>query len=211
MSRRTLIAAALAALTSFGVALPGVAPLARASSCSNWTSQTTPPPTIRVFRTATGAVDAVDFKVYTKNVLSREWIGSWTAASLGSGALAVKHYAWYQVLHWRGGVNSAGECFDLRDDTADQVYDPSKTTWSSAVAAVDATWTMRVLKSGAIFPTYYNAGAMNEACGANANGWKAYQWGTQACGLVGKTAAEIMLVYYYPSVTVTDAPAPSPT
>ncbi len=211
MSRRTLVAAALAALTSLGVALPGVAPLARASSCSNWTSQTTAPPTIRVFRAATGAVETVDFKTYTKNVLSREWIGSWTAESLGSGALAVKHYAWYQILHWRGGVNSAGECFDLRDDTWDQVYDPSKTTWGSAAAAVDATWAMRVLKNGAIFPTYYNAGAVNEACGANANGWKAYQWGTQACGLAGRTAAEIMLVYYYPNVTVTDAPAASPT
>ena len=211
MSRRTLVAATLAVLISFGVALPGVAPLARASSCSNWTSEATPPPTVRVFRTATGAVDTVDFKAYTKNVLSREWIGSWTAESLGSGALAVKHYAWYQVLHWRGGVNSAGECFDLRDDTWDQVYDPSRPTWSSAATAVDATWAMRVLKNGAIFPTYYNAGAVNEACGANANGWKAYQWGTQACGVAGKTAAEIMLVYYYPNVTVTDAPAPSPT
>jgi hypothetical protein len=211
MSRRALYAVALAALSSLSVALPGLAPHAAASSCSNWTSQTTPPPTIRVFRTASGAVDTVDFKAYTKNVLSREWLGYWTAESLRSGALAVKHYAWYQVLHWRGGVNAAGECFDLRDDTMDQVYDPSKATWSSAAAAVDATWSTRVLKSGAIFPTYYNAGASGEACGANANGWKMYQWGTQQCGLDGKTAAEIVLTYYYPNVTVTDAPAASAT
>jgi len=76
---------------------------------------------------------------------------------------------------------------------------------------VDATWTTRVLKSGAIFPTYYNAGSAGEACGANANGWKLWQWGTQGCGLAGKTAAEMVLIYYYPGVTVTDAPGSSST
>ncbi|HEX9635083.1 MAG TPA: SpoIID/LytB domain-containing protein [Candidatus Limnocylindria bacterium] len=213
MYRRTIVAACLAALTTFGAALPwlGATPRAAASSCSGWTSETQPPPTIRVFRHASGAVDTVDFRTYAKNVLSREWIGSWTTESLRSGALAVKHYAWYQVLHWRGGVNGAGQCFDLRDDTIDQVYDPTKATWGSAAAAVDATWATRVLKNGAIFPTYYNAGAVNEACGANANGWRMYQWGTQGCGLAGRTAAEIALIYYYPGVTVTDAPAPSST
>jgi hypothetical protein len=213
MFRRTFAAACLAALTTFGAAMPwlGTTPRVAAASCSGWTSQTQPPTTIRVFRHVSGAVETVDFRTYTKNVLSREWIGSWTTESLRSGALAVKHYAWYQVLHWRGGVNGAGQCFDLRDDTIDQVYDPSKPTWSSASAAVDATWATRVLKNGAIFPTYYNAGAMNEACGANANGWRMNQWGTQGCGLAGRTAAEIVLIYYYPGVTVTDAPPPSAT
>ena len=200
-------------LIAFIGGLPAwVAPTA-AASCSSWTSETDPPPTIRVFRHVTGAVETVDFRAYTKNVLSREWIGSWTTESLRSGALAVKHDAWYQVLHWRGAVNTAGECFDLRDDTADQVYDPSKATWGSAAAAVDATWSTRVLRNGSIFPTYYNAGTSGEACGANATGWKVWQWGTQACGLAGKTAAEIMLIYYYPGVTVSGAPTanPSPT
>ena len=211
MPRRALVAAALAALFAIGGGLPGWVRPAAAASCSNWASQADPPPTIRVFRHVTGAVETVDFRAYAKNVLSREWIGSWTAESLRSGALAVKHYAWYQVLHWRGGVNIAGECFDLRDDTYDQVYDPSKATWSTAAAAVDATWTTRVLRNGAIFPTYYNAGAVNEPCGANANGWKMWQWGTQGCGLAGRTAAEIIAIYYYPGVSVTDAPPPTPT
>lgn len=211
MQRRALVAAVLAVLTVFAGGLPAwVAPTA-ASSCSSWTSETDPPPTIRVFRHVSGAVETVDFRTYAKNVLSREWIGSWTAASLQSGAVAVKSYAWYQVLHWRGGMNTVGTCFDLRDDTVDQVYDPSQPTWSSAAAAVDATWAMRVLKNGSIFPTYYNAGTPNEACGASANGWKLWQWGTQGCGLAGKTAAEIMLVYYFPGVTIAGAPAGSST
>ncbi len=210
MSRRALVAAVLAVLTALAGGLPGRVAPAAAASCSSWSSETDPPPAIRVFRHATGAVDAVDFRAYTANVLSREWIGSWTTESLRSGALAVKSYAWYQVLHWRGGVNADGACFDLRDDTYDQVYDPSKATWTSAAAAVDATWATRVLKSGAIFPTYYNAGTTNEACGANANGWKLWQWGTQGCGLAGMTAAEMMVVYYYPGVTVTDATGSGP-
>jgi hypothetical protein len=182
-----------------------------AASCSGWTSSVTPPPTIRVFRHATGAVETVGFKAYAKNVLSREWIGSWTAESLRAGALAVKHYAWYQVLHWRGGTNAGGECFDIRDDTVDQVYDPSRPTWTTAAAAVDATWSTRVLKNGKIFPTYYNAGGPGEPCGANANGWRMYQWGTQACGLAGRSAAQIVLTYYYPGVTVSGGADPSPT
>jgi len=211
MPRRALVAAGLAVLTSLAGGLPAwIAPTA-AASCSSWTSETDAPTTIRVFRHLTGAVDTVDFQTYTKNVLSREWIGSWTTESLRSGALAVKLYAWYQVLHWRGGLNTVGACFDLRDDTNDQVYDPSKPTWSTAALAVDATWATRVLKNGSIFPTYYNAGTASEACGANANGWKLWQWGTQGCGLAGKTAAEIMLTYYYPGVTVTDAPVASGT
>jgi hypothetical protein len=211
MSRRLRAVAAFTALLTMVTALLGLPSQAAAASCSGWTSSATPPPTIRVFRHASGAVHTVSFKAYAKNVLSREWIASWTTESLRSGALAVKHYAWYQVLHWRGGKNAAGECFDIRDDTVDQVYDPSKPTYTTAAAAVDATWATRVLKSGSIFPTYYNAGASGERCGVNANGWKMYQWGSQACGLAGKTAAQIMLIYYYPNVTVADAPAPSAT
>lgn len=211
MPRRALVAATLAVLTTLTGGLPGRVAPAAAASCSAWTSEADPPSTIRVFRHATGAVDTVDFHAYVANVLSREWISSWTAESLRAGALAVKSYAWYQVLHWRGGLNAEGACFDLRDDTYDQVYDPSKATWSSAAAAVDATWATRVLKDGAIFPTYYNAGAAGEACGANANGWKLWQWGTQGCGVAGRTAAEMMTIYYYPGVTVTDAPPPAAT
>ncbi|MEX0625451.1 MAG: SpoIID/LytB domain-containing protein [Chloroflexota bacterium] len=209
MPRRALVAAGLAVLIALAGGLPAwVAPTV-AASCSSWTSQSVPPTTIRVFRHVTGAVETVDFRAYTKNVLSREWIGSWTTESMRSGALAVKHYAWYQVLHWRGWINSAGACFDVRDDTYDQVYDPTKATWSSAAAAVDATWGTRVLRNGSIFPTYYNAGSPYEACGVNTTGWKLWQWGSQACGLAGKTAAQIMLIYYYPGVTVSGAPAAS--
>jgi hypothetical protein len=211
MARRTLVAIVLALAGTGTSLIPGLSGPVAASSCSNWTSESTPPPTIRVYRHVSGSVEVVDFKAYAKNVLSREWIGSWTRESLRSGAQAVRNYAWYQVLHWRGGVNADGQCFDIRDDTVDQVYDPTRPVWSTTAAAVDDTWAWRVYKNGHIFPTYYNAGVQNEACGANKNGWKAYQWGTQACGLAGLSGAQILLTYYYPGVTVSGGPSPTPT
>jgi hypothetical protein len=211
MHRPRRAARALAAILLAAALVPSVgSPLTSAAgACGSYASETVPPPTIRVFRTATGAVDVVDFATYTKNVLSREWISSWTTESLRSGALAVKHYAWYQVIHWRGYTTPAGECFDLFDSTRDQHYDPSRPTYPAMAAAVDATWGTVAHRSGRIFATYYNAGAVNEACGANVNGWQMFQWGTQACGLAGLSAAQIMSVYY-PGVVVSSAPPPAP-
>ncbi|MDQ3148427.1 MAG: SpoIID/LytB domain-containing protein [Chloroflexota bacterium] len=216
-SRRvaSLFAAIILAVVVAPVAAP--APIAAAGECGTYRSETVPPPTIRVYRTATGAVDTVDFRTYLKGVLSREWISSWTTESLRSGALAVKNYAWYQVIHWRGYVNEAGKCFDVFDSTRDQHYDPSRPTYAPMAAAVDSTWGTLAHKSGRIFAAYYNAGGAYESCGANANGWQMFQWGSQACGLAGKSAAQIFAIYYS-GVTVTAAPpaatpppTPSPT
>jgi hypothetical protein len=207
MHRSRRGASALPAITLAVALAPAAAPgpTSAAGECGTYRSETAPPATIRVYRTATGAVDTVDFRTYVKNVLSREWISSWTTESLRSGALAVKNYAWYQVIHWRGYVNGAGKCFDVFDSTRDQHYDPSRPTYATMAAAVDATWGTLAHKGGRIFATYYNAGAPGEACGANANGWQMFQWGTQACGLAGKSAAQILGIYY-PGVTVSAAP-----
>ena len=208
MRIRRLSAALLAAAVLLS-GLPGTRQPVAAASCSGWTSETTPPPTIRVHRAATGAVDTVDFRTYVANVLSREWISSWTTESIRAGALAVKHYAWYQVLHWRGYTNTDGACFDVFDTTRDQVYNPALPTHGPMAAAVDATWTTLALKSGHVFATYYNAGAWSEGCGANVNGWQMFQWGSQACGLAGMGAAQI-LGTYYAGVQVISAPPPAP-
>ncbi len=211
MHRSPRVATALAAIALAALLAPVATPppISAAGECGTYRSETVPPSTIRVYRTASGAVDTVDFRTYLKNVLSREWISSWTTESLRSGALAVKNYAWYQVIHWRGYQNAGGTCFDVFDSTRDQHYDPSRPTYAAMAAAVDATWGTLAHKGGRIFPTYYNAGQPNEACGAGANGWQMFQWGTQACGLAGKSAAQIMAIYY-PGVAVSAAPPPAP-
>ena len=215
MNRRRPVARLLGAilLAALAAPMPAPAPASAAGECGTYRSETVPPTTIRVFRTATGAVDTVDFRTYARNVLSREWISSWTTESLRTGALAVKNYAWYQVLHWRGYVNAGGQCFDVFDSTRDQHYDPSRPTYTAMANAVDATWGTLAHKGGRIFATYYNAGQPYEACGAGANGWQMFQWGTQACGLAGRSAAQIMGIYY-PGVVVSSAPpasTPGPT
>lgn len=211
MSRRTGGALVTVLLALAAVLVSGAPPRAYAGSCSGWSSHTQPPATIRVYRHETGEVDTVRFRRYTKNVLSREWISSWTRSSLRAGALIVRNYAWYQVLNWRRGVNADGECYDIRDDVRDQVYDPTKPVYARAAAAVDWTWDRLLHRNGAVFPTYYNAGVVGEPCGANATGVKAYQWGTQACGLDGLTLGQIVRTYYYPGVRVRRPPAPTPT
>ncbi len=209
MHRRHSVASVLAAITLSAAVAPMATPMpaSAAGECGTYASETAPPPSIRVYRTASGAVDTVDFGTYVKNVLSREWISSWTTESLRAGALAVKNYAWYQVIHWRGYLNGAGECFDVFDSTRDQHYDPSRPTYPTMAAAVDATWGTLAQKSGRIFATYYTAGQAYEACGARANGWQMFQWGTQACGMDGRSAGEMMAIYY-PGVVVSAAPAP---
>lgn len=209
MPRSPRTARALASVLLLTALLPlaAPAPAAAAGECGSYRSETVPPPTIRVFRAATGAVETVDFRTYVKNVLSREWISSWTTESIRAGALAVKHYAWYQVVHWRGYTTTAGACFDVFDSTRDQVYDPSRPTHAPMAAAVDATWSSLALKAGRLFPTYYNAGAPTAPCGANVNGWQLFQWGSQACGLIGLSAAQIIGTYYAGAV-VSAAPPP---
>ncbi len=199
-----LLAASLTTL----LAAAGLPHPAAAATCTAWTSETQPPATIRVFRSGQGTVETVDFRSYVKNVLSREWISSWTNESVRAGALAVRTYAWYQVVHYRGYVTDQGACFDVFDTTRDQVYDPARPTYGPMTSAVDATWATLVLRAGHVFPTYYNAGAAGEGCGANPNGWKLYQWGSQACGLAGRSAAEILAIYYA-GVSITAAPPPS--
>ena len=167
MHRRTGAAAVLAAvlLAAALAPIPITRSVAAAGACGTYRSEAVPPSTIRVFRTAAGTVETVDFRAYVKNVLSREWISTWTTESLRSGAMAVKNYAWYQVLHWRGYTNAAGQCFDVFDSTRDQHYDPARPTYPAMAAAVDATWGTLALRSGRIFPAYYNAGVANEPCG----------------------------------------------
>ncbi len=128
MHRSTPLAGALAVTLLVAALVPFArpTPASAAGECGAYASETAAPPTIRVLRTATGAVDTVDFRTYVKNVLSREWISSWTTESLRSGAMAVKNYAWYQVIHWRGYTTAAGACFDVFDSTRDQHYDPSR-------------------------------------------------------------------------------------
>src|SRR5205085_10442285 len=146
-TRRVVIFTAAAFVASV-VGQVTQAGVATAAGCTNWTSQTQPPASIRVGMTHTQsggpvyAVAKVAFKTYVKDVLPNEWVTSWERESLRSGAMAAKAYSWYYAMHsGHGGVYN-GSCYDVLDNQSSQVYEPGSHL-AVTDAAVDDTWTTR--------------------------------------------------------------------
>lgn len=166
------------------------------TGCRTDGTNTTPPSTILVYRTKLGRVDRVGFKTYVKNVLPNEWVSSWPNASLDSGALAVKSYAWYWALHSTRKTGS-GQCYDVRDDTADQVYRPWSAV-SSTSAAVDRTWPTRMTRSGNILQAHYCS--TTTSCSAWVDGNWMSQYGSRDLAARGYAA---ILHYYYWDMALT--------
>jgi len=218
-----LLASVLLAVgvSAVSVASPG-APLApfaavrarAADSCTGWTSDSVPPTTIRVLRTvgpANGTVQIVPFQAYVNVVMAAEWGPSDPIEALRAGAVAVKEYAWYWTIVWRGGTATDGSCYDVVDSTVDQLYSPETRAPSpSELAAVQATWGESLLKGGLLFVTHYNAGA-DVPCGANADGRHLLQISAEHCAAGGMTADVILQTYYGPNLQIvgsTETPGP---
>jgi hypothetical protein len=127
--------------------------------------------------------------------MASEWGPTNPLAALQAGALAIKQYGWYYARVWRGGRDSAGQCFDVRDGWSDQVYNPSKTPAAAHLAAVAATWPLSLRRSGSFFPTGYWSGA--GACGAAAWNGRLYQRDAADCARrLGETAEQILRRFY---------------
>ncbi len=201
-------AAAGVGLPSAGLVRIGPVPVRAASQCTGWTSQSTPPSTIRVLRTAgpaDGTVQVVPFQSYVNVVMAAEWGASDPVEALKAGAVAAKQYAWYWTMNWRGGTATDGSCYDVVDNSMDQVYAPETHTPSaSEIAAVTDTWGISMLKSGALFAAHYDAGS-SVACGANANGWQLLQISAMHCAEQGMLVPQILMTYYGPNVTIVGA------
>jgi len=167
------------------------------TGCSTDGTNSKLPSTILVYRVSLGRVDRVDFKTYVKNVLPNEWVSSWPAASLRAGAMAVKSYAWYWALH-STRKTAGGQCYDVRDDTADQVYRPSSAL-SSTSSAVDNTWSARMTRSGNILQAHYCS--TTTACGAWVDGNWLSQYGSRDLANAGDSYQTI-LRHYYSGITL---------
>ena len=193
--------AILASLIALPFALPASPVLASAAPkhCTNWSSTSQPPQTVNVYRVSEGRVETVDFKDYVMRVVSREWNVKQDALRQ-AGAVAVKQYAWYHVLHYRGGKFN-GQCFDVRDTTADQLYanKPLSQIPSAVKRAVDATWSWTVHRGGQFPMTGYRRGR-KVACGHDA-GYHLYVRSARKCAANGWSADRILAVYYSGTVT----------
>jgi peptidoglycan hydrolase-like amidase len=192
------LASVFFALSGFVVAVPTVAASAGLKQCSAATT-TTPPDTIAVYRVATGRVQRVDFKLYVARVAYHEWNVDATALRK-AGAVAAKQYAWYHVLNWRGGMAN-GQCFDVRDSTADQIYQAKSSTsiptriWN----AVKDTWSWRMNRDGRFFMSGYRTGTV-APCASDA-GSKLYARSAKRCAKKGWSAERILRTYYTAAVT----------
>ncbi|GAA4640574.1 hypothetical protein GCM10023196_106650 [Actinoallomurus vinaceus] len=162
------------------------------TGCKTDGSDTKLPTSILVYRVQLGRVDRVDFKTYVKNVLPNEWVTSWPNASLEAGAVAVKSYGWYWALH-STRKTSGGQCYDVRDDTADQVYKPSSAV-SSTSSAVDSTWSTRMTRSDRILLAHFCS--TTTACGAWVDGDWMSQYGSRDLANAGDGYQTILHHYY---------------
>ena len=168
------------------------------TGCKTDGTNSTLPTSILVYRVSLGRVDRVDFKTYVKNVLPNEWVSSWPAESLKSGAMAVKSFGWYWALH-STRKTSGGSCFDVYDNTSSQVYRPGSAV-ASTNSAVDSTWSIRMTRSGNILQAHYCS--TTTACGAWVDGDWLSQYGSRDQANAGKGYATI-LRYYYEGIALT--------
>ncbi len=181
--------------------------LATGGTCTGWASEYIPPPTIRVYRTvgpAKGTVQVVPFQQYVITVVAAEFGPSSPTEALRAGAVAVKDYGWYYTLVWRGrSAPKGGGCYDVQDNTWDQVYWPEHYRASDRQAqAVLDTWHVSVRKNGRFLLTGYRPGTAGTACGADADGWRLYQASAYRCALQGMTYPEILRTYYGPNFQI---------
>ena len=183
MQRRAATGLVALLLLAFGSASPASSavaidvsptPAATAPACSRWTNTFAPPLTIRVGMVSGGSVTSVvtvAFRTYVQKVLAAEWPSS-DADYLQIGALAVKQFAWYWVLHGRSQNTLNGQCYDVRSDTSDQLYDPARSVTAAELAAVSATWSISLRQGGAFFRPLYNSynqiNQQGKVCGTGA-------------------------------------------
>jgi hypothetical protein len=201
---RAALRRAVVALLALGLLLPlggAVRPQAAlaAGSCTGWGSRLEPPPTVRVGR-SDGSVETVEFRLYVGVVMAAEWPGWVPRQAREAGAVAVKQYAWYYSVFYRGWLAPDGRCFHVMDTSMDQVYWPElRVPAATQQRAITATWRLSLQAPRAtgsrLILTSYRQG-LRVACASDRDGLKLFQLSAQACGVGGLTARQILRAYY---------------
>ena len=190
-------------------------PPAHAACGTNWQGKKEPPESIRVLRTATGKVEEVGFKRYVAVVMaSGEWPSSLPVAQPEAGALATKQYGWYYALegnHRDDYRNASGNCYDVRDDSKDQVYRPETAEpTEKQKTARDQLWGLSLRKNDKFFITGYRQGSATK-CAQDHDEWRLYATSAQDCAeRLDYDSIEILHAYYSPKLTQVWAPGTEP-
>lgn len=182
-------AVALAILLAVGpVHAADAVPRDPEGGCTRWASYRVPPRTIRVFVShrrgspVPAHVERVSFRRYVSRVMNG---GAWPAhkpmESLKVGAIAIKQYAWWSVMHHQRGYSWKGVCFDIRD--GDQLYRRPFRSHSRTWEAIDATWHVSLRKRGRFFRTGWSGGGGR--CGQGVDRWHLLEDGVTDCARRG--------------------------
>jgi hypothetical protein len=202
MSHRLLGGVAALAIALGALAFPSAEPgLAASAQCTGWDSSIVPPTSIRVYRTAAKRTVTVPFRTYVEKVVAAEWGPTAPAAALRIGAVAVKQYAWYFTMYWRGGRDAAGRCYDVVDSSRDQLYDPGRRPSAAQLAAIEATWDVSLRKGERFFMTGYRPGT--GSCLAHVDGWRLYQRDAVDCVRRHGDTAETLARRFFSNVSWT--------
>lgn len=195
------------------MALPAAPATAAASCGTNWTSYRTPPKTIRVLLADKGRVVVAQFRSYVAMVMASGEFPTWLPpAVLQTGATAVKQYGWYYAMkgHHRSNYRTAsGVCYDVRNDTNDQLFHSVAHPTQKQLTAVDATWGLTLRKGSRFFLTGYRAGVASK-CAADADGWRIYAKSMVDCASKGWTRQQIQQRYYAPRISFIWRSTPPP-
>jgi Carboxypeptidase regulatory-like domain/Stage II sporulation protein len=173
------------------------------ATCTGWTSQLEPPPTIAVADHTDGSrLGRYDFSYYLRHVLPSEWIPSWDADALGAGAIAAKDYAWWRAEPDHAFSGGSG-CSDLTDYTADQVFNPAVAYASTDLAVADTLGTLARQNDQVFMAQYWSGSASSgqewlDCSYVNTGTFKGRmsQWGTQTCATNGKLWTNIVTIFY---------------
>jgi hypothetical protein len=198
MRRASIVAVAAMAAT---VMIPATPPVeVAADSCTGWTSRRQPPRTVRVLLTRSDRVVKVRFRTYVARVMaSGEWPSRLPRALLAAGGFAAKQYAWYHALkgnHRPWYRNAQGQCYDVRNDTNDQLYAKGADPTRRQFRALDRLWLTSLRRKDRFILTGYRASGFSGICARDADGWRLYARSAHHCARKDLNAKRILRAYY---------------
>lgn len=138
-------------------------------------------------------VKQVGFDDYVLNSLPNEWVPSWEEESLKAGAVAVKMFAWYKVLH---PMKLDGWEYDLDNTTNFQTYREGNRFGRTDTAHFNTRNLAWTSPDGAIQELNYRAGNENDPNWQYRNANMMAQWGSQYWAKKGKDLTGILQWYF---------------
>lgn len=138
-------------------------------------------------------VKTVNFDDYVIDSLPNEWIPGWSQESLQSGAMGVKMFAWYKVLH---PVTIDGWEFDVDNTTNFQTYREGNRFGATDEAHQRVRDLAFTLPDGTIVELNYRAGVENDPNWRYRNANMMAQWGSEYWARQGYNMLRILQWYY---------------